>query len=277
MTATFKIFKVDVDEAEKINASTNEPHQHEFEELLICVEGGLEHFIDFKTTIYNAPVISFVTKGKVHRVKPLVKDGSCLLWAIRFKSEFIAETTFQLYANFHESANIVLRADVCFRRIVALCEMMRGEMQQPEPDYAVLRQLLSTVFTMIDSERRKQQSDEKLEAGTQSVTFRNFLQILEENFRRDMGVDFYAEKLFMTARNLNTITQNILQQSVSEIIETRKLLEAKNLLTTTDKTVSEIGYELGYNEKTYFSNVFKKKSGQTPTEFRNEMRRLIKA
>lgn len=99
--------------------------------------------------------------------------------------------------------------------------------------------------------------------------------ILEENFRRPEGVEFYAEKLFMLPRNLNLICNQVLQKSVSEIIETRKLIEAKNLLTTTDKTIAEIGFDLGYNEKAYFTAVFKKKSGQTPTEFREEMRRLV--
>ena len=79
----------------------------------------------------------------------------------------------------------------------------------------------------------------------------------------------------MSSRNLNKICQNILQLSVLEIIETRKLIEAKNLLINTELTISEIGYEIGYNEKSYFTNVFKKKSGQTPTDFRAEMRKLI--
>ena len=80
----------------------------------------------------------------------------------------------------------------------------------------------------------------------------------------------------MSSRNLNIICQNILAQSVSEIIETRKLIEAKNLLISTEKTISEIAYELGYNENSYFSNVFKKKAGQSPGKFREEMKnRLI--
>jgi AraC-like DNA-binding protein len=79
----------------------------------------------------------------------------------------------------------------------------------------------------------------------------------------------------MSARNLNLICHNILQKSVSEIIETRKLIEAKNLLISTDKTISEIGFELGYNEKAYFTTVFKKKSGMTPSEFRDSMCKLI--
>ena len=71
------------------------------------------------------------------------------------------------------------------------------------------------------------------------------------------------------------LKDNILQKSVSEIIETRKLTEAKELLMNSEKTIAEIGFELGYNEKSYFSNVFKKKAGVTPSEFRNEMSKLI--
>ncbi|UZJ63668.1 helix-turn-helix transcriptional regulator [Sphingobacterium sp. KU25419] len=79
----------------------------------------------------------------------------------------------------------------------------------------------------------------------------------------------------MSARGLNLICHQILQQSVSEIIETRKLIEAKNLLMNTDKTISEIGFELGYTDKAYFANVFKRKSSQTPSEFRAGMKALF--
>jgi AraC family transcriptional activator of pobA len=81
--------------------------------------------------------------------------------------------------------------------------------------------------------------------------------------------------LFMSARNLNLICKNILQQTATEIIETRKLTEAKNQLTHSDKNISEIGFDLGYNEKAYFTNVFKKRTGQTPSEFREEMKKLL--
>lgn len=274
MIETFKIFQVNATEAKKINASENEPHHHDFEELIIGTEGQLEHFIDFKANVLNAPFVSFVTRGKVHRVKPLLKDEKCQMWAIRFKSEFIPETTFQLYSLYHDNASIELPPNACFGRLTTLCEIMYEETQQPLPDYAIIRQLLGAIFTMIEAERRKLNPEEDTQLKSQSITFKNFLKILEDNFRRNIGVEFYAEKLFMSARNLNNICHHILQQSVSEIIETRKLIEAKNLLSTTDKTVSEIGFELGYNEKAYFTNVFKKKTGQTPTAFRKEMNRL---
>ena len=226
-------------------------------------------------TIVEAPSISFIAKGKVHRVVTKLQDDSFDMWVLRFKSEFIAETIFQLYNNFHNNADQVLKPGTCFDRLNSICVMIDQEMKQPAPDLSIVRHLLSALFIMIDSERRKLSSDEDTGNLVQNETFINFLKILEDNFRRPLGVEFYAEKLFMSSRNLNMICQKIMNQSVSEIIEIRKLTEAKNLLAGTSKSISEIGFELGYNDKSYFSNVFKKKSGQTPSEFREEMQNLI--
>lgn len=275
MNRLFKIFKVDEREAAKISASPDEAHQHDFEELIIGVEGQLEHFIDFKTTTIEAPLVSFVTKGKVHRVIPQLKEGKCALWVIRFKSEFIPETTFQLYANYHDHATLKLPAGTCFNRLITLCEIMDAEMRQNNPDLSVVKHLLSALFSMIESERNKIKPGGNGVELSQNTTLQNFLTILEENYQRPLGVEFYAEKLFMSARNLNLICKGILHQTVSEIIETRKLIEAKNQLTHSDKNISEIGFELGYNEKAYFTNLFKKRTGQTPSEFREEMKNLL--
>lgn len=275
MDQLFHIFRFGKKEAEEIETTPDEPHDHDFEELIVGIEGEIQHFIDFKCKKFISPFISFVTKGKIHSIKTGIINDKLDLWVIEFKSEFIPETTFQLYSNYHDHANLPIKRGECFDRMASICGMMYNETQQVIPDYAVIRLLLSTLFTMIESERKKTLIADKRFYSTQNITFRSFLKILEENFRRPEGVEFYAEKLFMTARNLNLICHNILQKSVSEIIETRKLIEAKNLLMSTNKTISEIGFELGYNEKAYFTTVFKKKSGQTPSEFREEMTKLI--
>ena len=272
MDQLFKIFQLAPADAEEINAAPDDPHRHDFEELIIGLHGKLEHFVDFKSAVIAAPFISFVSKGKVHRVLPIALNGEFDAIVIRFKSEFIPETTFQLYSWYHDQANLTLEQGPRFDRIVTLAYMMSEEAQQPEPDYAVIRQLLSALFTMIGSERRK------TETGfykTKNDTFSQFLELLEANYHRPDGVEFYADKLFMSARNLNLICQAILEQSVTEIIETRKLIEAKNLLIRTDKTISQIGFDLGYKEKAHFTNVFKKRAGQTPSEFREEMKKLL--
>lgn len=107
MNQLLDIFRVDEVEAKRISTQPNEPHTHNFEEILIGMEGSIEHFIDFESTVLDAPYVCFITKGKVHRVKPIIKDGKCNVWVIRFNSEFVADTLFQLYNVFHNNANII--------------------------------------------------------------------------------------------------------------------------------------------------------------------------
>jgi len=275
MNQLFNILRIDAERAREIEDAPDEPHVHDFEELIVGLKGRLEHFVDFKTTTVEAPLVSFITRGKAHRIITKLQDGSFDMWLLRFRSEFIAETVFQLYSSFHNNANLALQPGECFNRLRTVCEIISQEMKHQVPDLSIVRHMLSALFIMIEAERKKLPESENTDKSIQNETFINFLKILEDNFRRPLGVEYYAEKLFMSSRNLNLICQKIMNQSVSEIIETRKLTEAKNLLASTNKSISEIGFELGYNEKSYFSNVFKKKSGQTPSEFRDEMQNLF--
>lgn len=272
-----RIFTIGPGDVERIAAEPNDPHHHDFEELIIANAGTLEHFIDFRSEVIEAPFVSFITKGKVHRVRPGLQDGHCDMTVVRFQSELIPETLFQLYSLFHGNAQMPVAAGRSLDRLCAITRMMAEELEQPAPDLAVVRQLLGTLFTLVRAMRRESHPDPQGDALStgHNETFRHFLRILEDNFRQPSDVEFYASQLFMSARNLNLITQSILQQSVSRIVETRKLIEAKNLLIATDKPISEIGFELGYEENSYFTRVFKKNTGQTPTEFREEMRKLV--
>ncbi|WP_127137797.1 AraC family transcriptional regulator [Flagellimonas oceanensis] len=273
MEQLFKIFRYTTEEAKALEGQKIEAHVHDFEELIIGAKGKISHFIDFEDETVYAPFVSFVTMGKPHLLRPQVHEGECDLWVIRFRSEFMSEVIFKMYGYFHNRANVTLPGDQCFDRLMALCQMMYDETQRPAPGLIVIKQLFMTLLTIINHERPTNiQSDS---ANSASETYTHFLHILEENFRRNVKISFYAEKLFMSERNLNIVCQEVMQQSAGEIIETRKLNEAKNLLMNSNKTIAEIGFEIGYNEKAYFSKVFKRKTGYTPTAFRKEMKQLI--
>lgn len=195
------------------------------------------------------------------------------MWLIRFKSHFIPANTFQLYSYFHECANIEIEDKKAFLRMLQLAEFMHEESKLEKCDMNVLFHTLSALISLIETERIKKFPNSQ--PHNNSTVFKKFLELLEENYKSSLGVEFYANKLYMTSRNLNSICQNILHQTVTEIIESRKLIEAKNLLINTDKTISEIGYELGYLDKSHFTNVFKKRNAQTPTEFRERIHVII--
>ena len=272
MEQPFKIIKITKEFVDTIRAKRETAHFHDFEELIIVTEGSLEHYIDFQVEVLNAPSVSYVSMGKMHKV---VERDDLRGWVINYQNEFIPDSKLNFYSNFITSTNIPIPADDCSQRFDSLCEIIYKEYIQENPDLTTIRHLTTGLISMIDSERKRIIPIEKSVKASQIDTFNNFLKILEDNFRRDEGVTFYADKMNMSERNLNIICKNNFQKSVSEIIETRKLIEAKNLLIHTDKSVSEIGYELGYNEKSYFTRVFHNKLSVTPSQFREMTRAII--
>lgn len=277
MEQLFTIVKFTEEKSKRMASFMFEPHSHDFEELVICKTGAIEHLVDFNRSILTAPLVSFISKGKLHTIQmhPDMQDRYPEGWIFRFKSSLISESRFQLYSDYHNFATLELAAGEDFDRICVVTQMIENENSKENTDYSIIRSFLSTLFVLIEAERKKKAFVPANADNNQNITFKSFLRILEDNYKRDVSVDFYAEKLNMSSRNLNLICRNILQRSVSEIIETRKLTEAKNMLMHSEKTISEIGYDLGYNEKAYFTKVFKKKAGITPSEFRTEMKKIF--
>lgn len=267
MDQQFKIIELDAGRArDEASRPPDPPHRHRYEELILVAQGNPVHFIDFKKEVLQAPCFVYVPMGKVHQFHA---DLDSRGWAIRYLNEYIPEAPFHFYNNFLDFTTIALPPNGCLERFYTLCHMMKSEYEQPQPDHQVIRPLLQAFMAMVESERKRSMPvPDEGPRQAQLIACNNFLKILEANFRRAEGVGFYAEKMNTSVRNLNLITSNVMGKSVSELIESRKLIEAKQLLLNTDKTISEIGYELGYSEKSYFSRVFHKKTGMTPSDYK---------
>jgi AraC-like DNA-binding protein len=268
MNVPFKIIKITKEFLEPVLLNPIPSHRHDHEELLIITQGKPVHSLDFTKEVLQSPVIVYVAQGKVHNFTP---DADTAGWVIRFKNELVPNSRFNFYSNFLDQINYKLNEDYCSTTLNSLCEIMLREYQEESVNYQVIKHLLSALLTKLEADSKKEYLDNTASNRSQMITFNSFLKILEFNYMRADGADFYAEKLNMSTRNLNLISQSAFGKSVTEIIETRKLIEARNLLLNSGKSISEIGYELGYNEKSYFTRVFHKRTGVTPTEYREQM------
>lgn len=247
------------------------PHRHDEEELIIITAGSLIHHIDFQVETVQAPAVCYIPQGKLHKLMP----GELLEgWVITYKNEFICDTELNFFSKFDTNSTIPLSNNACMTRFSTLCQLIAQESMHPENNHSTVKHLINGLISMVLSERKVYMEQQDPSRSSQKNTFQTFLRILDDNFRRPEGVGFYADKLNMSVRNLNLICKNNFDKSVSEIIETRKLIEAKQLLLNSDKTISEIGFELGYQEKSYFSRVFKQKMGVTPSEFKSKMQEI---
>jgi AraC-like DNA-binding protein len=64
-------------------------------------------------------------------------------------------------------------------------------------------------------------------------------------------------------------------RSASSLISDRIVMESKRLLKYTDKTISEIAFELNYNDPSYFAKFFKQSTNLTPGEYRIQIRQCF--
>lgn len=273
MTQPFIIFEVNEEFALKNATQTaDEPHRHDYEELILLSEGNPIHFIDGNKITLEAPCIIYVAMGKIHQFQA---DANTRGWAIRFTNEFIPDSPLHFYSKFLDSAYISLNHSNCMSRLLTICKLIEEEYYQEHVNYEIIVYLLKALLATVEAERKKRIHLNDTTANSKLISFNNFLKILEENYKRSEEVDFYANKMNTSSRNLNLICKTIFGKSVSEIIETRKLIEAKQLLLNSEKTISEIGFEIGYKEKAYFTRVFHKKTGYTPSDFRLKMKRIF--
>ncbi|MFI2743500.1 helix-turn-helix domain-containing protein [Zhouia sp. PK063] len=108
------------------------------------------------------------------------------------------------------------------------------------------------------------------EIGSEKMNLiRDFSLLVEGHFKTEHEVKAYALLLHKSPKTLTNLFRLYQQPSPSKIIHNRILLEAKRLLLFTDKTVKEIGFELGYKNPEQFSRFFKAKTGISISKFRN--------
>ncbi len=81
-------------------------------------------------------------------------------------------------------------------------------------------------------------------------------------------VQYVADTLNISSKYLGSMLKQLTGQSTQQHIHEKLIGKAKEKLTTTDLTVSEIAYELGFEHSQSFSKLFKTKTNQSPLEFR---------
>jgi signal transduction histidine kinase/ligand-binding sensor domain-containing protein/CheY-like chemotaxis protein len=102
--------------------------------------------------------------------------------------------------------------------------------------------------------------DEKFLIKAQSV--------VEANLSNpDYGVENFASDMALSRYHLHRKLKALVEQSTTEFIRTIRLTFAINLLKNRAGTISEIAYDAGFNNPTYFTISFKKKYGISPSEY----------
>ena len=160
-----------------------------------------------------------------------------------------------------------------FNRILSLYKEMKAEIDEPgQKDQHILRAMLYEALMLLSRAKPAALPDlggEVAEAGA-SRYLSEFSALVDEYYATQHGIEFYADRLCITSNYLNKIVREKLGKSTKEVISGRILQEAKRLLRYTELSVLEIADKLEFETSTYFVRFFKKATGITPLQFRNQ-------
>ena len=98
--------------------------------------------------------------------------------------------------------------------------------------------------------------------------FAQFLQMLEQHFRAERRVSWYAEQLCITPKYLSEIVKSISKRTPNEWIDSYVILELRVQLKNTTKPIKKITEELNFPNQSFLGKYFKERTGLSPSEYR---------
>ncbi|WP_109832055.1 helix-turn-helix domain-containing protein [Reichenbachiella versicolor] len=100
---------------------------------------------------------------------------------------------------------------------------------------------------------------------------RKFNVLVDKNYKELKQVSEYADLLFKSPKTLSNLFKLYNQKTPLKIIHERIVLEGKRMLTMTNMTVKEIAFDLGFEDVSSFTKMFKKVTGSSPIDYRKSI------
>ncbi len=254
----------------KYYAQLHFPHRHSFYHMVLFMKGKGFHSIDFDKFSVKPYQVYCMVPGQVHSWNfEKEMEGYIINFSEDFFKSFLLNPSYVEQFSFfsgNSKEGVVQLPESVHKEIVKLAESLvqqRG-VKHTDKERLLLLQLLMLVEESISHKGIKAIPQQK------QLLLRNFRRLIEAHYKTMRLPNEYADLLYITSNHLNALCRDLLGKTAGEVIRDRVLLEAKRLLTNGAMSVAEIGYELNFQDNSYFNRFFKKSAGVTPEEFRRQ-------
>jgi len=247
------------------------PHKHDFYIVLLFTEGTGTHTIDFQTHAVDPGTLFFLVPGQVHSWD-LSKDanGYILFFSSAFYTSVFTVERFNKFSFFHSNLSTPiahLQKDELIE-FTSYFKKINSEVNHPQLEtHHLLKNYIDILLTLALRAYLIQYPVLLKQKATYS-SFKKLEHLISNHFTLHREASFYAEGMNMSLKQLNTVTKKAVGKTVSQLIFDRIILEAKRLLVHSDISISEISFRLKFDDPSYFSRLFKKKTSFPPEEFR---------
>lgn len=230
-------------------------HYHKAYELYYLEVGSREYFIEDKLFQVNAGDFVLIPPGKLHRTGGAYGKRILLQFTdtqlCKFYTREAADQLLKCFAHWKITPTHLQQ-----KRCIELLKQMTTDCE-PLEAILLLGQLLA--------ELGKCATEEIQEDGISKI-----VAFINANYAQIDTIADIAKHFFISKYHLCRIFKNAMKVTVIEYLNQIRIKNACQFLSFSDNDIGEIAEQCGFHSIAYFSNVFKKITGQSPSEFRRE-------
>lgn len=270
----FSVYEID-NYLKKYDKKRRKAHAANHYQIIWFKKGNGSYFVNFKACDIDQDTLFFLTKNDNHYFDRKNNYSGVL---IQFNEEFLIQNNKDIVffskhslLDSHKQTCLLTRDDAFI--LDEYLKLIKNELE--DKNQTSHEELLRSYFKgfLIQLQYRWQkgstfngrQISPKDKKHQQLI---KFVDLVEENYKKDLKVSDYAGLMQISSRTLSGLTVKLANKSPSEIICERIIKEAKRMLLDTNCTISKIGHCLGFGDDSYFVKYFKKHTSISPLDFR---------
>jgi AraC family transcriptional activator of pobA len=249
-------------------------HRNLFQILLI-EQGGGEMTFEAARLPFAAPAAILVPAAVAHgfRFQPNLTRG----WVLSFTEDaagLLADRAGEALSRLRALAVqpiVPIAEDAERSRLSALCAELFEESSLAREGYRLaMRGLLALIAIGVARLAASRARTGSVTLQPADATVARLRALVDESFRRERQLGFYAEQLGMTVDRLNDHVKRATGVTAGHLVRQRVLSEAKRQLVFTAQPIQDIADELAFSDPSHFARFFRKHTGTTPHEFRDQ-------
>ena len=156
-------------------------------------------------------------------------------------------------------------------------KLMMKYYESERENFNVLLSYVNVVISLVEAFYKRQFSTDPKQYNRVVTDFQqNLIEYYNKPVKQLPNVQYFADKLGLTANYLGDIIKHFTQKSALENIHEFVIKKAKELLMENKRlNTTEVAYELGFEYPNYFSKFFKKQVGLSPKEYRSQLSKKL--
>ncbi|WP_291099797.1 MULTISPECIES: AraC family transcriptional regulator [unclassified Flavobacterium] len=256
-----------------------QPHKNDHFCIIIVEAGKIDIQIEEKIHFLNAGKISIIFPEQIHFTSSKSEDlkGKIILFEeVLFCSDILKNELSAYNVNLSANLNCTALSNEEFEQGLALVKNIQSIYNNPSLVKKEQARFYIKVFLLGLIEAIHGQHP-ILHQKTNQHVYIGFKKLLNQQFKSERTVQYYASKLTITPKKLNEISKKHCGETAINAIHNRILTEIKRQLLFSDRSHKEIAFDLGFSSPSALNKFVRAKLKETPTELQNELAQIYTA